>query len=191
MNPIDFVLAVIHAFGDAIEGRTLLQKRCYFIALHLGKDNEYEFRAHYYGPYSPTIDSALTQLQAVGFIEESSIGFGAADSSGFEIRRHDYRLTPDGREIAEMLEASEPYQQILQTAQKIKEAGDPNYFAISIAAKASYILRSQGRPMTEEEIRKEATRFGWQIDQQALERAITFLERMDVARRNQRPGASA
>ncbi|MGO8790491.1 MAG: hypothetical protein ACLQVL_24330 [Terriglobia bacterium] len=186
MNIIDFVLSVIHAFGNSVRGRTLLQKRCYFVAQILGKEAAYGFRPHFYGPYSPTVDDALNQLQGVGFVEESSIGFGAANSSGFEIRRHDYKLTSDGQEIAKFVESekADTYAKVKATVRRIQDAGDPNYFELSIAAKAFYIIHSQKRPMTKGEIQKEAKRFGWQIEQQELNQAGAFLETLGLVAMN-------
>jgi len=182
MRRSDFLLCVLDAFGGSIEGRTLLQKRCFFVALLLKQDNLYGFRAHYYGPYSPAIDETLAELVSLGLVDERRIGFGAVGSEGFEIRRHDYRLTPDGRAIVESFrdEHSSSYKQIEEVAERIIEAGNPGYMELSVAAKAWYIIRSENRPMTLSEITNEARGFGWNVDASSLSRSAEFLRKLDL-----------
>lgn len=182
MEASDFLLSIIKASGGVVPGRTLLQKRCYFVAVLLGMEKDYGFQPHYYGPYSPVFDSALSQLVAAGFVQESRIGFGAADSSGFEIRRHDYKLSPNGEEIMELmeLEDDEMCRRIGASVRKLQGAGELNYLELSIAAKAYYIITNQNRPVTKEEIRREAEGFGWSIDRKVLDRAIGFLEKIPL-----------
>src|SRR5579871_5224150 len=102
MKPTDFLLCLIDAFGESIEGRTLLQKRAFFVAELSREDFGLRFDAHYYGPFSPTVEGTATQLKNLGFLKESSTGFGIV-SDGFEVRRYDYTLTNDGQRIVEKL----------------------------------------------------------------------------------------
>ena len=59
------------------------------------------YRAHYYGPYSEDVAEAMDWLRIIGAVDQSSSGVGTVDSSGFEIRRYDYRLNPRGRSFVE------------------------------------------------------------------------------------------
>ncbi len=193
METNDFILCVIDAWDGVIIGRTLLQKRCYFVALLCGDEEELGFRAHYYGPYSSLVDGALSQLVAAGFVDESRVGFGAADSSGFEIRRHDYKLTADGREMVQELQISgdEELPKLYDAVNRLKQASNLNYVELSIAAKAFFIIRHRKGSATREEIRREAEGFGWNIEATALERAIGFLEEISLvnSRKRDNPGA--
>ncbi|MGD0693946.1 MAG: hypothetical protein ABSB82_03755 [Terriglobia bacterium] len=184
----DFILCVIDAWDGVARGRTLLQKRCYFVALLSHMEKQCGFQAHYYGPYSSLIDGALSRLVAVGFVDESRIGFGAADSSGFEIRRHDYTLTPDGREMVELLQYEDDptLARVHDSISRLKEAGNPNYVELSIAAKAYFIINQRNGPVTRGEIRKEAEGFGWNIEPGALDKAIDFLERIPLVQTKKR-----
>lgn len=183
MKISDFVLYLVHASGEHIQGRTLLQKRSFFVGelcdLDLG------FDAHYYGPYSAELDNAVGELKSLGFIDEANIGFGVA-RGGFEMKRYDYRLTDDGREIVELLRRSHPerYKRISESVQKIVNAGDPGYLELSIAAKAYFILRKKGKPMSRPELVREAQKFDWIIDTESLNRAVTFLEKLELAKSN-------
>ena len=183
MKLTDFLILLIRASGP-IRGRTLLQKRAFFVSQLAGLGFEGAFVAHYYGPYSPPLDTAITHLKALGLVEERTIGFGASGASGFEIRRFDYTLTDDGENVAEFLveQQSEAFHAIERSLRRIEAAGDPGYFELSIAAKAYYILQKKGRPMNRKELIAAAESFDWNIQQDSLEKAVSFLERLDLAR---------
>ncbi len=181
MNPAQFLLSLIDASGGMVQGRTLLQKRAFFVTVLSGVDPGLGFDAHYYGPYSSVLDSAIAQLKNLDFVDEDDTPFGAV-SGGFEMRRYDYRLTPQGAQVVERLRGSEEYGKIQESVRKIEGAGNPDYFELSIAAKAYFILRKQGKPMSKIEIRREAERFNWEIQPGSLERAVTFLQRLGLTR---------
>jgi uncharacterized protein YwgA len=179
MNISEFLLALIDASGG-VRGRTMLQKKAFFVSLLSRVPVELGYDAHYYCPYSAAIEGKLTQLKNLGFVEEASTGFGVV-SGGFEVRRYDYRVTKDGRKILEPVLQSEEYKAIKQALLAITEAGDPNYVELSIAAKAFYILKKRGKRMTAEELQREAQKFDWKIEDQSLVRAIDFLKQVGMA----------
>jgi uncharacterized protein YwgA len=181
MNAAQFLLSLIDASDGNIQGRTLLQKRAFFVALLSGIDSGLAFDAYYYGPYSSTLDNTVAQLKNLDFIDEDDTPFGVI-SGGFEMRRYDYKLTSQGIEVVQKLRNTEEYSKIRQGVQKIEAAGNPNYFELSIAAKAFFILRKQRRPMSTEEIKREAEKFNWDIQPQSLEKAVTFLQRLGLTR---------
>ena len=55
----DVVLLAYKTFGGTIKGKTMLQKRVYFLSVFLKVDLGYE--AHYYGAYSEGV--ATTNLE--------------------------------------------------------------------------------------------------------------------------------
>jgi uncharacterized protein YwgA len=153
----DFLLCVISAKGGNVKGRTLLQKTCYFVSVLLDREREGDFKAHFYGPYSPSLDGTLNELVSIGLLQQRKIGFGAADRSGFEIRRNDFELT---------------------------DAGDPGYVELSISAKVYFIVSSRDEKLTRQAITRHAQSLGWDISPESIEKAITFLERLDLVRAN-------
>jgi DNA-binding PadR family transcriptional regulator len=179
VTALDFVLSLIAGFGGQIQGRTLLQKRAYFVAQLSGVSIDLRYDAHYYGPYSAVVDNSIERLKSLGFLAEENIGFGVA-SRGFEMKRYDYRVTEDGRRILASLEAREDYKKIERSCIAILEAGDPSYFVLSIAAKADFILGKRGRAMTRAEIIREAGKFDWDIQEGSLGNAVDFLEKLGV-----------
>ena len=184
MTAYDFVLLTLEAFGREIQGKTLLQKRCYFVGLLSGQLDEMKFQAHYYGPYSAEIDGALGQLRALGFVSESRSGFGVVGGRGFEVSRYDYRLTEDGQKIAALRKTHRPadWDAVSQAVQRIKDAGDPEYLELSIAAKTYFLLASKGGPANERELIELAQHFGWQIGEPQMRTAWDFLCKLGVAK---------
>jgi|SRR5581483_2985974 len=180
MNASQFVLSLIHACGGRVQGRTLLQKTGYFVSLLTGLPVDLRYNAHFYGPYSATMDGTVTQLKNLGFVEEASTGFGIV-SGGFEVRRFDYCLTDDGKRICDPILKTPEYKAIADAVQKIQNAGHPDYMELSIAAKAFYILNKQGKRMTAQELLSEAEKFNWNISEHSLSRAVDFLKLVGVA----------
>lgn len=184
MKTSDFLLCVMGAMGGSVNGRTLLQKTCYFVSVQLEGEIDLDFKAHYYGPYSPIIDNALARMTGLGFVEQSTKGFGSANSAGFEIRRNDYKFTEDGEEIFEFLckRNAQEYRRIEKAVNNIKAAGEPDYRELSIAAKAYYIIHNQGGAVTIGAIRSEARELGWEVEPQSLDHAVNFLENLNLIR---------
>jgi uncharacterized protein YwgA len=65
----DVLILAYKAFDGEMKGKTLLQKRIYFISVMLGIDLGYE--AHYYGPYSEQVATLNMEMKSLGYISES------------------------------------------------------------------------------------------------------------------------
>jgi uncharacterized protein YwgA len=181
MRPTDFLLSLIDASGGAIAGRTLLQKRAFFVTQLLGEDFGLKFDAHYYGPYSATVEGTATQLKNLGFLQESNTGFGIL-SDGFEVRRYDYALTSDGKVLVEKLRNTREYERINEATRRMLTAGDPNYMELSIAAKAYFLLKKkEGSGMSVAELIKQAEKYSWNISPESVQRGIAFLKSIGLA----------
>jgi len=69
MYTIDVLLLVVKEAGEnGLQGRTLLQKKVYFLSELVGID--LGFSAHYYGPYSGLVAGNLASLVNHGFLDE-------------------------------------------------------------------------------------------------------------------------
>ena len=179
------VLLVIHESGGRLQGKTLLQKRIYFLSKLLGIDLGYQ--AHYYGPYSPQVEEALAQAKGLGFVAEQTLGFGMGDGMGFEVRRYDYTLTDDGRQVVGRLRNLMPGEcaKIRDALASLREAGDTgDYVSLSVAAKTHHVLTERNAPMMTDDIRAAAEEFGWTIGPDAIDKAISFLARLELARQH-------
>jgi len=181
MKPTDFLLCLIDASGGNIHGRTLLQKKAFFVTELIGVDFGLKFDAHYYGPFSSTVEGTAAQLKNLGFLQETSTGFGTL-SDGFEVKRYDYALTEDGKFLVNRLRETPEYKKIIDSTQRMLAAGDPNYMELSIAAKAYFLLKKkEGAGMSVNELIKEAEKYNWNISPQSIKRAVGFLKAIDLA----------
>lgn len=138
------------------------------------------------GPYSATVEGTTTQLKNLGFLQESTTGFGTL-KDGFEMRRYSYSLTDDGRVVVERLRATEEYSTIKQAADRILAAGHPNYVELSIAAKAYFLLKKQGgASVSHEELCHQAQSYNWSISAISVRKAVDFLSSLGLVREQKR-----
>ncbi len=175
MKARDVLLLMLDHAGGSLQGRTLIQKRLFFLKLLMDLDLRYH--PHYYGPFSPEVDNALGQCIALGLVEETSIGL-ANENGGFEGRRFEHRLTSDGYVVVGLIKRQEPEysRDVAENLDRLDRAGHLNYLQLSIAAKALYDLRSKDKPVTSIGIRNEARGFGWGAPEPEVRDAVEFLE---------------
>ena len=179
---IRHVLAVLlHASGNSISSKTKIQKEMYFLSKLLNED--YAFRAHYYGPYSPMIEQALDELIGAGFLEVKREVYGLDYQRGFEMKRFDYHLTPSGEKLAEELkeEHSSESAKISAFVKKMDDVGKPDYLDLSVAAKVYFILARQGEQMAINEIEEEAKGLDWRINETDIGKAVAILKQLEFA----------
>jgi uncharacterized protein YwgA len=175
----DVLVLAYKAFEGDMRGKTLLQKRVYFLSVMLGIDMGYE--AHYYGPYSEKVATLNSELKSLGYISESSSAWGY-DQRGFEMARHDFKLTELGMRLADRKAAvqSQLWVRIQKAAQVVRKAGDLDYMELSIAAKAYYVLNKLNGKATLEDIAGMLPKFGWSVKKEQLEKATDFLAKTDL-----------
>ena len=169
------------AFGGNVVGKTLLQKRMYFIAVLLGDD--YGHRAHYYGPYSDDVADSLVQLVQMGAVNEQTELWGVDSNTGFARQRYTYHLTDTGRTAVIHIAEWEPElaEQVRRAATRILQASEGmDYRELSIAAKVYLIFtqRDSGRMPTD--IVAEAQCLAWNITSEQIIEATAFLNRLGV-----------
>jgi uncharacterized protein YwgA len=175
----DVLVLAYKAFDGDMRGKTLLQKRVYFLSVMLGIDLGYE--AHYYGPYSEQIATMNSELKSLGYVSESSSAWGY-DQRGFEMARHDFKLTELGTRLADRKaeQHSELWNQIQKASAVVTQAGDLDYMELSIAAKAYYVLNKLNGKATLEDIAGMLPKFGWSVSDKQLERATDFLAKANL-----------
>lgn len=179
MQPRDFVLFAHGAFDQGITGRTALQKIVYFLSVMMNKDLGYN--PHFYGPYSPNVAEANAELKELNYLEEATTVYGY-NNQGFEMTKYDYSLTEDGLKLLERKkkEYSAEWDQIISLRDRIKSAGHMNYMELAMAAKAYMILRYEGGKSNREKIKTKAKQLGWSINDNSLENALSFLEKLEL-----------
>jgi uncharacterized protein YwgA len=181
MNPEHVIMIVIDSCGGSVSGKTLLQKRIYFLCEIMELDLSY--RPHYYGPYSPVVDQGLTRLKALGFLMEHTTGFGRSAQLGMEIRRYDYALTDDGKTVVQTIRRNEPdiCRRIRDYISQMERAGDTgNYIDLSIAAKTHFILKKNMKSMNSHAICEAARQLGWNVSEDDIRNASALLRNMKM-----------
>jgi uncharacterized protein YwgA len=184
MSPYDFVHLSILPVGDEIRGRTKLQKTIYFLGVLTDMLPELGYRPHFYGPYSDAVAASVNRLKSLGFLTENTVGTGAVGSTGFEIARHDFKLTEEGKRIAEKKAHHYPdvWKRIEAVAGQFLAAGDVDYMKMSIAAKTFFILSNSGKPATPTELSYSASRLGWNPTPREVKESIEFLKKLGLVK---------
>jgi hypothetical protein len=174
-----WVLMLLKASDGSISSKTKIQKEMYFLSLWMKED--FVFRPHYYGPYSPEVEQGLNELIGAGFVNMRRESFGVV-SQGFEIQRYDFSMTDEGKEMADYLKKENPdkYSNIEGFIKKLKDMGNPNYLQLSIAAKVYFILHKEGRHMTKSEIIEKAKSFDWNIRENDIYVAVEILQKLNI-----------
>ena len=170
------LLVVAQEPGETIRGRTLLQKKLYFLSVLCGLD--YGFAPHFYGPYSSPVSDEVGTLLAVGFLEQSSRSSNETLGRARDLRRYDYTLTPAGHEVvASYGERARPYTQALELINDHRIARDANL--LSVAAKVHLIVRQLGTA-TADDIGRRARELGWDLTERDVEGVAEYLTQLDL-----------
>ncbi|MCK6457692.1 MAG: hypothetical protein L6Q92_14325 [Phycisphaerae bacterium] len=182
MKPIDFVHLTLLALGGKISGKTNLQKKVYFLGLLTGKLEELGYRPHYYGPYSESVATAVEDLKTVGFVDQNVTSTFGIDDMGFERRRYDYTLTPDGLQLAKAKknELPEDWNKLEEAVRVLNRAGERDYMKLSIAAKTYFLLGQEKKATTQDELARLAPRFGWRVSREEIVQAAEYLKALGL-----------
>ena len=182
MDARDFVPMVLLAMNGEIHGKTKLQKTVFFLGLLTENLEDLGYRAHFYGPYSEAVADAVGWLKTIGAVEQSSASVGSIDESGFEIRRFDFRLNPQGRRFAEATAArhSDVEEKLRHAAALMTQTDDLDYVKLSIAAKTYFMLRETGWQAGESDLARLASRFGWEVTLDQVKEPVSYLCRLGL-----------
>ena len=184
MDTRDFVSLTLLAAGGRVEGKTKLQKLVYFVGILTGSLEELGYRPHFYGPYSDDVAYGITQLKAIGAIDQKVSDWGY-DQSGFEVRRYDFFLNESGRSYATKIAYlnTDLWGRIRSAVEVYKQHGDRDYMSLSIAAKSYFLLRQKEAPATNDELAKLASQFGWTVSSEQVGEAVDYLVSLGLVKR--------
>lgn len=181
LNARHIVLFAVAQLDGRQNGKTYLQKLCYFVQRLSGW--QLGFRAHYYGPYSDQVSAELSFLAGAGLLSESRRGSGVAGNGGWEIARFDYSLTDLGRATVERLAKEHPSEvnAVKTEINKVLDAGNQSYVDLSFAAKTDWILQSEQVSMTVDRIADAAGKFNWNVKGTDVQKASDLLTKLGLA----------
>lgn len=182
MGVMDGILATIQSAEEEagrkrISGRTLLQKKLYFLSV-LAREN-FGYRPHYYGPYSQLVADNLGALCQAGFLKEEVDTFRPESIGGFgEVKRYSYSETEDTYALVEdRWDQIEPYLNYVRIINSDQITDDVDL--LSFAAKVHFIVSGQGRA-TGQQIIEIAASLGWKISEKQLPQIVGYLETLEL-----------
>ena len=180
MHIIDILLLVVKNEGEnGLRGRTLLQKKVYFLSVLMNFD--LGFSPHYYGPYSSYVASHLDSLVNCGLLKELTEGFATAssDQNVFgEIRRHTYFIPDNVESVWQDIEKKSRFDEWEDALKRINEQDiSKDFNKFSIAAKVHYIVSWEGNgPLTLTQIQQIAEEYGWDVSTEDIKSVLSFLK---------------
>ena len=184
MHIIDVLLLVVEREGTGgLHGRTLLQKKVYFLSV-LRAEN-FGFSAHYYGPYSSFVAEHLNGLVEDRIFKEDT-EFFTTDSiernALGEKRRHTYSLTGEGKKIWEATQEKNDFPKWDKALKKINDQEIADDFnLLSIAAKVHYIVDWKGKKSVKE-VCQTAEEYGWNFTEKDIKKVLSFLMKLKLVR---------
>ena len=181
MNTYDLILLVVSEEHESkLVGRTLLQKKIYFLneLLH----GPIRFSPHNYGPFSPQVARAVDSLVAAGILNEEAEKVIPLEMPWGESTRYQY-VIKDKQEISKIVRKNAPkeYDAALSSLQKLNSRPEAqDYRTLSIAAKVHQILRLKGK-LKKSEFPKEARKLGWRnLRKPDIDKAVEFLSSLEL-----------
>ncbi len=119
-------------------------------------------------------------------MQQSSLHTGAMGDAGFEIARHDFKLTEEGERIAKEKAAldQDAWRKLQEAVTRFKEAGDVDYMKMSVAAKTYFVLSEKGKPASVAELIESARALGWSPKHEEVLDSVKFLQDLGLASAN-------
>ena len=182
MHIIDILLLVVKEEGEnGLRGRTLLQKKVYFLSVL--RNENLGFSAHYYGPYSSFVAEHLDGLVYDGILKEATESWNTASSERNalgEIRRHTYTLTAEASKLWEVTRKKPSFSEWDKELDRINaQPISRDFNKLSIAAKVHYIVNWRGNT-TIDEVHRVAKEYGWYVSEDDIESVLSFLTELGL-----------
>jgi uncharacterized protein YwgA len=188
IDAYNFVHLALLAAGGEVKGRTMLQKKVYFMGILCECLDDLGYEPHFYGPFSAEVEGAVDRLRGLGFADQTITNWGF-DHKGFERNRYDLKLNKDGRDVAEDKKRNFPelWKKLIHAEGILKSLGRVDYMGLSFAAKTYFMALRKGRPVTPDELCEYAKNFAWKVSNQQISEAIKLLEKMHLAKPAAKP----
>ncbi len=181
MYTIDVLLLVVKEAGkNGLQGRTLLQKKVYFLSELV--DIDLGFSAHYYGPYSGLVAGNLASLVNHGFLDEVTEVFDTSPPRNRfgEKNRYTYFLTDDAEDLWSDIENDPEFRKWKRELDRINAHEIAHDFnKLSIAAKVHYIVNWRGES-TIGGVERVAEEYGWRVEKEDIESVLSFLTELEL-----------
>ena len=181
MHIIDILLLVVKSEGEeGLCGRTLLQKKVYFLSVLMKFD--LGFSPHYYGPYSSYVASHLDSLVNCGLLKEVTESFSNEENVFGEIRRHTYSVPDNIESIWQDIQQKPKFDEWQNAINWINDQPiSEDFNKLSIAAKVYYIVSWEGNgPLTLTQVQQIAKEYGWDVSTEDIKSVLSFLKGLEL-----------
>ncbi len=181
MHIIDILLLVVKSEGEnGLRGRTLLQKKVYFLSVLMKFD--LGFSPHYYGPYSSYVASHLDSLVNCGLLKEVTESFSDEENVFGERRRHTYSVSDNIEPVWQDIKGKPRFDEWQDALKQINEQPISKHFnKLSIAAKVYYIVSWEGNgTLTLTQVQQIAEEYGWNVKAEDIESVLSFLKELKL-----------
>lgn len=174
----EIILLLIGFNKEPFRGKTNLHKNIYLAKeMAPGLELPFDFKAHFYGPFSQQVSEEIDILQNCGLIKTSQMDLGVKDI--FEVKQYSYELTKAGTVAFENL--TDKYKdfcaQFAELFETIRNTGfHQNTKILATAAKVRLILTSEARSMNKKNIISKAKELGWDIKDTEINQALRVLQ---------------
>ncbi len=178
MDAENLVLLVLGASKTPVRGRTVIQKTGYFSHVSVPEARSIAFKPHFFGPYSPEIASALSDLVSMGYVRED------ADTTARGNAVYTYALTKDGRSLAQTVKKShlKAFEAVRRIEGICREDAQLNPNILSWAAKTHFLLRQKKTPMSTAEAIEMGKDFNWELSPDDLGRGVQLLLKLKLVK---------
>jgi uncharacterized protein YwgA len=178
MHITDVLLLVVNNNENELRGRTLLQKKVYFLSVLMKVD--LGFSPHYYGPYSSYVASQLDSLVNCGLLKEITESFSNDQNVFGEIRRHTYSVPDNFESVWQDIQKKPRFSEWQDALSQINDQKiSEDFNKLSIAAKVHYIVNWK-EESTIEEIKQIAKEYKWKVSDEDIESVLFFLEELGL-----------
>ena len=181
MHIIDILLLVVkNEGGNGLRGRTLLQKKVYFLSVLMKFD--LGFSPHYYGPYSSYVASHLDSLVNCGLLKEVTESFSNDQNVFGEMRRHTYSIPDNVEPVWQDIQQKPQFAEWQNAINRINDQPiSEDFNKLSIAAKVYYIVSWEGNgPLTLPQVQQIAEDYKWDVKPEDIKSVLSFLEELEL-----------
>ena len=176
----DIALLIVHAAGDQVSGRTVMQKLAYFASLRLKAALGH--RAYFYGPYSDKVEDAVGNAVIAGELRET-VERMPGWRGGPDVRKYTYDLTEFGADrVNDLIEHnSNSWDCVRDSVQAIKKVlPDLDQKTLSSAAKTHLIVSESSEGVAVTAIPDMARSLGWELSEDQVRDTVDLLRRLDL-----------
>ncbi|ABK78635.1 hypothetical protein CENSYa_2032 [Cenarchaeum symbiosum A] len=174
----DVIVLILHANGDKLRGRSMIQKLAYFWSLSISCIENASFKFRYDGPYSAEIRYALSRTLARELVDENT-------RAGPLYDQYHYQIVEEAGDFVKAVadRHQDEFKQIKHIIDTCKESSSFQYEELSHATIAHRVynrMPKEVRTKSADVILKDALSLGWNVEREKIQNGIKLLEKLGL-----------